>query len=227
MVFAAVWTLVVLIYLALAPRFFSAFAHPVAMLALDALTMLFWFAGFIALAVWIGRANDEYAYDGFYVERACSAAGDYCREVEAAVVFGAFEWLVLLFHIVILGSFFSPRSIMTGQDGRKLTVGEFCYLGSSSSLPRSSWRSSSCAAAAAGQRSRRARPLRKSKKAEKKRQLAKEIAVHTPPPFWLGCKTVDEHFRALRETDHYCSFVLIPALLCSSCKARSVGGAYA
>ena len=92
MVFAAVWTLLVLIYLALAPRFFSAVAHPIAMLGLDALTMLFWFAGFIALAVWHHRAEDVYVGDGFEYYKACSYAGGYCREVEAAVVFGAFEW---------------------------------------------------------------------------------------------------------------------------------------
>ena len=94
MIFAAVWTLLVLIYLALAPRFFSAFAHPAAMLGLDALTMLFWFAGFIALAVWHHRAESVYFYDGYYDYKACATIGGYCRETEAAVVFGAFEWCV-------------------------------------------------------------------------------------------------------------------------------------
>ena len=92
MVFTAVWTLLVLIYLALAPRFFSTVAHPIAMLGLDALTMLFWFAGFIALAVWHHRAEDVYVGDGYEYFQACSIVGGYCREIEAAVVFGAFEW---------------------------------------------------------------------------------------------------------------------------------------
>ena len=91
MVFVAVWTLLVLIYLGLAPRFFSQFAHVHAILALDALTMLFWFASFIALAVLyhdiVYVANFEY-FDG------CGALGDYCGVSEAAVVFGAFEWYV-------------------------------------------------------------------------------------------------------------------------------------
>lgn len=94
MVFASVWTLLILIYLALAPRFFSAFAHPAAMLGLDALTMLFWFAGFIALAVFYHQTNDVYVgdVDDDVVYHACGIIGGYCKEVEAAVVFGAFEW---------------------------------------------------------------------------------------------------------------------------------------
>ena len=95
MVFASVWTLLILIYLGLAPRFFSAFAHPIAMLGLDALTMLFWFAGFIALAVFHHRAEEVYFGDGlgdYY--KGCAAAGGLCGEIEAAAIFGAFEWWV-------------------------------------------------------------------------------------------------------------------------------------
>ena len=56
--------------------------------------MLFWFAGFIALAVLyhdiVGVANFEY-FNG------CGALGDYCGVTEAAVVFGALEWYVRFF----------------------------------------------------------------------------------------------------------------------------------
>ena len=93
MVFASVWTLLILIYLSLAPRLFSAFAHPAAMLGLDALTMLFWFAGFIALAVYDHDLHKVYVIDDdLDVFKGCSVVGGYCREVDAAVVFGAFEW---------------------------------------------------------------------------------------------------------------------------------------
>lgn len=93
MVFVSVWTLLILIYLALAPRFFSAFAHPMAMLALDVLTMLFWFAGFIALAVFYHEGERAYFPDGYGVEyKACGFLGGYCGEIEAAAVFGALEW---------------------------------------------------------------------------------------------------------------------------------------
>lgn len=112
---------------------------------------------------------------------------------------------------------------MTGKDGCKLTVGEFCYLGPSSSPPRSSRRSSLCAVVAAGQRPpQRARPLRKSKETEKRRQLAKEIAVHTPPTFLARLQSGGRAFRKREGNDHHYRFVVIPALLCSSCKARSV-----
>jgi len=91
MIFTSVWTLLALLYLALAPRFFSSVAHVMAIFALDALTMLFWFAGFIALAVFRSAlevvANDIYTHG-------CSALFDVCPTLEAAVVFGAFEWYV-------------------------------------------------------------------------------------------------------------------------------------
>ena len=96
MVFVAVWTLLVLIYLGLAPKFFSRFAHVHAILALDALTMLFWFAGFIALAVLYHDIVDVANFEYF---TGCGALGDYCGVSEAAVVFGAFEWYVPKFFL--------------------------------------------------------------------------------------------------------------------------------
>jgi uncharacterized membrane protein (DUF485 family) len=81
MVFVSVWTLLVLPYLALAPTMFSRFANKYAILALDALTMLFWFAGFIALAVY----RDDFPR--------CSGTRA-CDTLTAAIVFGAFEWLL-------------------------------------------------------------------------------------------------------------------------------------
>ncbi|CAF9943396.1 MAG: hypothetical protein ALECFALPRED_000289 [Alectoria fallacina] len=114
MVFASVWTLLILIYLALAPRFFSAFAHPIAMLGLDALTMLFWFAGFIALAVFHHRAEQVYVGDGlgdYY--KGCSVAGGWCGEIEAAAIFGAFEWALFVATTALLALEF-----MRGRGGR-------------------------------------------------------------------------------------------------------------
>ena len=98
MVFVAAWTMLVLIYLSLAPRFFASVANVFAILALDALTMLFWFAGFIALAVFYHRLNDtDLVFDigfGYGAVRTCEAAGikGLCKQMEAAAVFGAFEW---------------------------------------------------------------------------------------------------------------------------------------
>ncbi|KAF6222015.1 hypothetical protein HO133_001983 [Letharia lupina] len=114
MVFASVWTLLILIYLALAPRFFSAVAHPMAMLALDALTMLFWFAGFIALAVYHHQAERVYLGDGLGdVYKGCTLAGGFCGEIEAAAIFGAFEWALFVATTALLALEF-----MRGRGGR-------------------------------------------------------------------------------------------------------------
>ncbi|KAI4119850.1 MAG: hypothetical protein LQ345_000317 [Seirophora villosa] len=63
MLFSSVWTLVpALPYLALGPRFLPASANnKVIHLAVDALTALFWFAGFIALAAW---SSSRLAFSG-------------------------------------------------------------------------------------------------------------------------------------------------------------------
>lgn len=64
-----------------------------ALLGLDALTMLFWFAGFIALAVLHHQIENVYFGDGFGdLYKGCSFAGGICGQIEAAVVFGALEW---------------------------------------------------------------------------------------------------------------------------------------
>ena len=77
LVFASVWTLLALIYLILAPMRFPAAAHKFGILAAESLTMLFWFAGFIALACFLSG-------------RVCF--GHVCNAAKAATAFAAFEW---------------------------------------------------------------------------------------------------------------------------------------
>ena len=91
MVFVSVWTFVVLIFLILAPRFFNNKPAKLAAVGLDLLTALFWFAGFIALAV---LYHDGFATDYYYSIAFCDAIDNGCSVMEAAVVFGAFEWYV-------------------------------------------------------------------------------------------------------------------------------------
>lgn len=82
------------LYFQLAPRFFEPAAHPYARLAVDAVTMLFWFAGFIAIGVLASALRawdydwDAYGYtnSGFY------------RDAAACAAIGALEWCVLLFQ---------------------------------------------------------------------------------------------------------------------------------
>ncbi|KAF2085823.1 hypothetical protein K490DRAFT_45903 [Saccharata proteae CBS 121410] len=77
-VFCAAWTLLVLVYLIVAPWRFPTFAHKFGILAAEVVTMIFWFAGFIALAVWL---NDRICF------------GSVCASAKAATVFAAFSWL--------------------------------------------------------------------------------------------------------------------------------------
>ncbi|KAK8199981.1 uncharacterized protein BKA78DRAFT_291546 [Phyllosticta capitalensis] len=53
LIFTSVWTILVLAYLIIAPWKVPVAANKYAILAVEALTMLFWFAGFIAIAVWL------------------------------------------------------------------------------------------------------------------------------------------------------------------------------
>ncbi|PSK57812.1 membrane associated domain-containing protein [Elsinoe australis] len=78
LVFTSVWTILALIYLVLSQWRFERFAHKYAILGVETLTMLFWFAGFIALAV-------------FLSDRVCF--GNVCNSAKAAAAFAAFEWV--------------------------------------------------------------------------------------------------------------------------------------
>lgn len=79
LIFCSVWTILALGYLIVVPwRFSETVAHQkFAILGVEAVTMIFWFAGFIALAV-------------FLADRVCF--GHVCSAAKAAAVFAAFEW---------------------------------------------------------------------------------------------------------------------------------------
>lgn len=79
LLFCSVFSLATSIYLSLAAlnKLPAAANHRFALLAADAMTMTFWFAGFIALAV-------------FLSSRVCF--GNVCNVAKASVAFGAFNW---------------------------------------------------------------------------------------------------------------------------------------
>jgi len=82
LLFGSVWTLVSLIYLVgtTVPQLrLSRFANRHAILALEALTMTFWFGGFVALAVFLSA-------------RVCF--GNVCNVAKAGVAFSALQWLL-------------------------------------------------------------------------------------------------------------------------------------
>lgn len=82
LIFVSVWTLLALIYLILAPMRFQRYAHKYAILGIEAITMLFWFAGFIALAALLSDVNVVGSASHWRPWRT-GVAGD---------VFAAFEW---------------------------------------------------------------------------------------------------------------------------------------
>ncbi|KAG9240934.1 membrane-associating domain-containing protein [Calycina marina] len=81
LIFTSVWTLLAVAYLVITPGRFPTIAHKFGILAAEVLTMLFWFAGFIALAVLLTDVG-------------CNSRWGVCSASVAGVVFAAFEWLL-------------------------------------------------------------------------------------------------------------------------------------
>lgn len=102
MVFASVWSLLVLAYIGLSTTILPRIYHRIATLALEAITMIFWFAGSIALAV-------------LAPPTACGA-NHYCDTLKAAVAFGFFLWLTFLALMIL--------DIMGVMRGRNSHVGK-------------------------------------------------------------------------------------------------------
>jgi hypothetical protein len=80
LLFCSVWSILSLVYLigsSMASMKSSRYANRYAVLAVDSVNMTFWFAGFIALAVFLGS-------------RVCF--GTVCGVAKASVAFAAFQW---------------------------------------------------------------------------------------------------------------------------------------
>ncbi|KAF2840285.1 hypothetical protein M501DRAFT_1002605 [Patellaria atrata CBS 101060] len=80
LIFCSIWTLLALVYLIIAPWKFPVAAHKFAILGVEVVTMIFWFAGFIALAAFLGNGRE--------------CRGSVCNSARAGVAFAAFEWLL-------------------------------------------------------------------------------------------------------------------------------------
>ena len=81
LIFCAVWSILAVAFLILSPRYDTRarhVGHKFAILAVDAVTAIFWFAGFIALAVFIGVPD--------------CGNNHVCGALQASVAFGAFLW---------------------------------------------------------------------------------------------------------------------------------------
>ncbi|KAK3303468.1 membrane-associating domain-containing protein [Chaetomium strumarium] len=89
--FASIWSLFVLAFLALAPRYLPGLFHriPMAALALECITAIFWLGGSIALAAYWGIPS-------------CSG-NSYCGSSQAAIAFGFFLFALFCFLLVADG----------------------------------------------------------------------------------------------------------------------------
>lgn len=88
MLFNAIWSILVLLYIGLTPLYYTRVFHRLASLALEWITMIFWFAGSIALAVDIGGPYD-------------CGNNHYCGAVEAGIAFGFFLWALFCVLVVV------------------------------------------------------------------------------------------------------------------------------
>ncbi|RDW71315.1 hypothetical protein BP6252_07878 [Coleophoma cylindrospora] len=80
LIFVPIFSLIALAYLELAPRFMAKASHPYGHLAFEALNTLFYFAGFIALAAFLGKL--------------LFCRGSVCGAARADAVFAAFSFLL-------------------------------------------------------------------------------------------------------------------------------------
>lgn len=80
LIFTSVWTILVIIALVFGPSYFPIANYKFVTLAIESTTMLFWFAGFIALTSFISEVG-------------CSKSSwGPCRASTAGVIFSAIEW---------------------------------------------------------------------------------------------------------------------------------------
>lgn len=80
LIFVPLFTIVSIAYLEVTPRFAAQVSHPYAHLAFEVLNLLFYFAGFIALAAFLGKL--------------LFCRGSVCAAARADAVFAAFSWLL-------------------------------------------------------------------------------------------------------------------------------------
>ncbi|KAH7116188.1 membrane-associating domain-containing protein [Dendryphion nanum] len=99
MLFCSVWTLLAVAYLVLAPTRFPRAAHKYAICAVESITMIFWFAAWVAVAALWG---DLHLWRSWGPRNAGIAA----------IIFGAFIWLTFLATTIMsaLHVYRTPRS---------------------------------------------------------------------------------------------------------------------
>jgi uncharacterized BrkB/YihY/UPF0761 family membrane protein len=92
LLFCTIWSILVLLYLALTPRFAPRLYHGMVALGLLLVTTIFWFAGSIAIAVFV---SDHCRH------------GSHCQTAQAATAFGFFIWAIFTGLTVMEGLAFN------------------------------------------------------------------------------------------------------------------------
>lgn len=82
MLFNSIWSILVLLYVAITPRFLPRLYFPIAGLALLVITTIFWFSGATAMAAFIGTPDCH--------------GNSFCQSAKAAVAFGYFIFFIFL-----------------------------------------------------------------------------------------------------------------------------------
>jgi hypothetical protein len=103
MLFTSIWTLLILVYLVLAPLRFPTAAHKFGILAAEAITNIFWFAAWVAMASLLGSIY-THGWDAY-------------RVAVAATVFAAIEWLLFM-ATTIMASMHVWRTRGAGHSGK-------------------------------------------------------------------------------------------------------------
>ncbi|KAL6801296.1 hypothetical protein GGI42DRAFT_326110 [Trichoderma sp. SZMC 28013] len=89
MLFNSIWSLLILVYLAITPLYLARLYHALVAFVLLVITTIFWFAGAIAMAAFIGVP-------------ACHG-NTFCQTSQAGVAFGFFLWAGFLALTVLEG----------------------------------------------------------------------------------------------------------------------------
>lgn len=89
MLFNVIWSLLVLIYLAVTPAVLARLYHSLVAVGLLVVTTIFWFAGSIAMAAYIGVPKCH--------------GNNFCQSAQAAVAFGFFIWVAFTGLTIVEG----------------------------------------------------------------------------------------------------------------------------
>ncbi|KAI0900896.1 membrane-associating domain-containing protein [Annulohypoxylon nitens] len=85
----SIFTIVSVLYLELTPRFVPKLSHQLVAMGLEACNALFYFAGFIALSV--------------FMSRLLFCRGSVCGAAQASIAFGAMEFLLWTASAIVMG----------------------------------------------------------------------------------------------------------------------------